>query len=193
MFKQLLVLAITTIFVENVVLVRFLGICPFLGVSKNTGTAVGMGMAVTFVITISSVMTWLVSNYVLDPLGLEYLRTLSFILIIAGLVQLVEMFTQKSIPSLYNALGIYLPLITTNCVVLGVALLNVQNDHTFEEALVYGISSGLSFTLAIFLFAGVREKLEASDVPQFLKGFPIALITAGLIAIAFLGFAGLQL
>ncbi|MDD3765884.1 MAG: electron transport complex subunit RsxA [Eubacteriales bacterium] len=193
MFKHLLVLAITTIFVENVVLVRFLGICPFLGVSKNTGTAVGMGMAVTFVITISSVMTWLVSNYVLDPLGLEYLRTLSFILIIAGLVQLVEMFTQKSIPSLYNALGIYLPLITTNCVVLGVALLNVQNDHTFEEALVYGISSGLSFTLAIFLFAGVREKLEASDVPQFLKGFPIALITAGLIAIAFLGFAGLQL
>lgn len=193
MFKSLLVLAITTIFVENVVLVRFLGICPFIGVSKKTSTAVGMGMAVTFVITISSVMTWLVNNHVLDPLGLEYLQTISFILIIAGLVQLVEMFMQKSMPSLYNALGIYLPLITTNCVVMGVTLLNVQNNYNFIEALVFGISSGLSFTLAIFLFAGIREKLEFSDVPEFLQGFPIALITAGLIAIAFLGFAGLQL
>ncbi len=193
MLREIFVISITAIFVENFVLVKFLGICPFLGVSKKTETAVGMGMAVTFVIGLASVMTWLINTYVLMPFGLDYLQTIAFILVIAALVQLVEMFLQKSLPSLYNALGIYLPLITTNCAVLGVALLNIQREYTLLSALVFGVSAALGFTLAIVLFSGIREQLEFADIPDFLKGFPIALITAGLISIAFLGFSGLKL
>lgn len=193
MLREIFVIAITAIFVENFVLVKFLGICPFLGVSKKTETAVGMGMAVTFVIGMASVLTWCVDRFLLKPWGLDYLQTIAFIVVIAALVQLVEMFLQKTLPGLYNALGIYLPLITTNCAVLGVALLNMQLEFTLIKALVFGVSAALGFTLAIVLFSGIREQLEFSDIPDFLKGFPIALITAGLVSIAFLGFAGLQI
>lgn len=193
MLRDIMVISITAIFIENFVLVKFLGICPFLGVSKKISTSVGMGMAVTFVMAMASVITWVVHTFVLAPRGLEYLQTIAFILVIASLVQLVEMFLQKVLPSLYNALGIYLPLITTNCAVLGVALLNIQNEFSLFNSLIYGISAAIGFTLAIVLFAGVREHLEFSEIPEFLKGFPIALITAGLISIAFLGFAGLQI
>ena len=190
-FARFIELAVAAIFVENFVLVKFYGICPFLGVSKKTNTAVGMGMAVTFVMVLSAALTNLVYNYILVPLGVEYLQTLSFILLIAALVQFVEMFVAKSLPALYNALGIYLPLITTNCAVLGVTLLNVERNYTLIESMWYAFSAAMGFTLAIVLFAGVRERLETADIPKALKGFPIALITAGLIAMAFLGFQGL--
>ncbi len=193
MLKELFILSVSAIFIENFVLVKFLGICPFLGVSKKTETAVGMGMAVTFVMGLASVMTWLLNTYVLLPFGLEYLQTIGFILVIAALVQLVEMFLQKMLPSLYNALGIYLPLITTNCAVLGVALLNIQKEYNLLMSLVYGVTAALGFMLALVLFAGVREHLEDADIPEFLQGMPIALITAGLIAMAFLGFSGLKI
>ena len=190
-FARFIELAVAAIFVENFVLVKFYGICPFLGVSKKTNTAVGMGMAVTFVMVLSAALTNLVYNYILVPLGVEYLQTLSFILLIAALVQFVEMFVAKSLPALYNALGIYLPLITTNCAVLGVTLLSVERNYTLIESMWYAFSAAMGFTLAIVLFAGVRERLETADIPKALKGFPIALITAGLIAMAFLGFQGL--
>ncbi|MCK9479358.1 MAG: electron transport complex subunit RsxA [Firmicutes bacterium] len=193
MLREVLVISISAIFIENFVLVKFLGICPFLGVSKKIQTAVGMGMAVTFVMAMSSAITWCIDTFVLQKFGLDYLQTIAFILVIAALVQLVEMFLQKMLPALYNALGIYLPLITTNCAVLGSALLNIQNEYNFIKSVVFGASAAIGFTLAIVLFAGVRERLEFSDIPEFLKGFPIALITAGLISIAFLGFSGLQL
>ncbi len=181
---------IAALFTENFVLVKFLGICPFLGVSKKTETAMGMGMAVTFVMAVASLFTYLVNHYLLVPFSLEYLQTIVFILIIAGLVQFVEMFVKKSMPALYNALGIYLPLITTNCAVLGVALLNVQNGYGFIMSIIYGTFAALGFSLAIILFSGIREFIDERDVPISFKGFPIALVTAGLMAIAFTGFSG---
>ena len=193
MLKEIMSIAIIAMLTQNFVLVKFYGICPFLGVSKKTDTALGMGMAGTFVMTIASMLTYLANTYLLEVFNITYLRTVVFILIIASIVQIVEMFLQKTLPSLYSALGIYLPLITTNCAVLGVALLNVQNEYNFINSTIYGFFGGLGFTLAIVLFAGVRERLELSDIPEFLKGFPISLITAGLIAMAFLGFSGMQI
>lgn len=184
---------IAALFTENFVLVKFLGICPFLGVSKRTETAMGMGMAVTFVMAIASAFTWAVNYFLLVPFGLEYLQTITFILIIAGLVQFVEMFVKKSMPSLYNALGIYLPLITTNCAVLGVALLNVQNGYGFMMSIIYGTFAALGFSLAIVLFSGIREFIDEQEVPTPFRGFPIALVTAGLMAIAFTGFSGFSI
>ncbi|MBP3448643.1 MAG: electron transport complex subunit RsxA [Clostridia bacterium] len=190
---KLFSILITTLLVENFVLVKFLGCCPFLGVSKKTDTALAMGMAVTFVMALASAMSWLVNEYILVPFHLEYLQTIAFILVIAALVQIVEMAIMKLSPPLYSSLGIYLPLITTNCAVLGVAILNVQKSYNFLESLVSGIAAALSFTLAIWLFAGVRERLETSNIPSFMKGMPIALVSAGLIAMAFLGFSGMKL
>lgn len=190
--KEFLSMAVLGVLIENFVLVKFYGICPFLGVSKKTNTALGMGIAVTFVMVLASLLTWLVQHYILIPLNVEYLQTISFILLIAALVQFVEMFVAKAVPALYNALGIYLPLITTNCAVLGVTLINVQRSYTLFQTLAFSFWSAMGFTLAIFLFAGVRERLETSAIPKYLQGFPIALITAGLIAMAFLGFQGLS-
>ncbi len=192
MILDLILLSITTILVNNFVLVKFLGCCPFLGVSKQVDTAVGMSLAVTFVMTVASAATYLVQTFILDKLGIGYMQTVAFILVIAVLVQFVEMVIQKFSPALYNALGIYLPLITTNCAVLGVAILNITEQYDFIYSVVYGFSAGLSFMLAIVLFAGVRERLETSDIPKVMQGFPIALVTAGLIAMAFLGFQGLK-
>ena len=192
LFLELVLLSISTILVNNFVLVQFMGICPFLGVSKKVDTAVGMSLAVTFVMTVASAVTYVLQTYVLDVLGIGYMQTVAFILVIAVLVQFVEMVLKKMIPALYNALGIYLPLITTNCAVLGVAILNITKEHDFIHSVTYGFSGGLSFMLAIVLFAGVRERLETADIPKALKGFPIALVTAGLIAMAFLGFQGLK-
>ena len=189
---SLLAISLGAILTNNFIFAQFLGICPFLGVSKKSDTAIGMGLAVTFVMGLASAICWVVDQYILVPLGLAFLQTLAFILIIAALVQFVEMFLKKSIPSLYSALGIYLPLITTNCAVLGVVLLNVQNKYNFLESVVYGITGGLGFLLAIYLFSTVRERLEFADYPKAFEGFPIALITAGLIALAFMGFSGLQ-
>jgi electron transport complex protein RnfA len=195
LFKELLIISIGAIFIQNFVLVQFLGICPFLGVSKKVETALGMGFAVVFVITCASAITWLVQQ-LLVLFNIEYLQTIAFILVIAVLVQFVEMFLQKSIPSLYSSLGIYLPLITTNCAVLGVAIVNITKfggmPYSFLNSVVYGMSAGLGFTLAIVLFAGVRERLESSDIPSFLKGMPVTLITAGFLSIAFMGFSGLK-
>jgi electron transport complex protein RnfA len=190
---KLFSILIMTLLVENYVLVRFLGICPFLGVSKKTDTALAMGMAVTFVMAIASAITYFIQKLILVPFNLEYLQTIAFILVIASLVQLVEMAIMKLSPPLYSSLGIYLPLITTNCAVLGVTLINLQANYNFLESLVSGIAAALSFTLAIWLFAGVRERLETSNIPDFMRGMPIALVSAGLIAIAFLGFSGLKL
>lgn len=189
--EKLLLILISTVLVNNFVLSKFLGICPFLGVSKKVETALGMGFAVTFVMALASVIAYLVHYFLLVPLKIEYMQTIAFILVIAALVQLVEMALQKLVPSLYQALGVYLPLITTNCAVLGVAILNITDGYSLIEALTAGIGAALGFTLAIVLFAGIRERLEMADIPQPLKGFPIALISAGLMAIAFLGFAGL--
>jgi electron transport complex protein RnfA len=190
---SLVSLFITSFLVNNIIFSQFLGICPFLGVSKKIETAAGMGIAVIFVITLSSIITYLVQIFVLDELGLGYLQTIAFILIIAALVQFVEMFLKKSSPGLYQALGVYLPLITTNCAVLGVVILNIQKSYTFIEAIVNSVATSSGFLLAIVLFAGVREKLETSDVPESLKGSSIALISAGLMSIAFLGFSGLKI
>jgi len=195
----LIFIMISAIFVNNFVLSRFLGICPFLGVSKQVETALGMGAAVTFVMALASAITYVVQytilapNAIIDGLDLGYLQTIAFILIIAALVQFVEMIIKKSSPSLYQALGVYLPLITTNCAVLGVALINIQNEYNFIETIFNGVGAALGFTLAIVLFAGIRERLETSAVPKALEGFPIALLTAGLMAIAFLGFSGMKL
>jgi len=184
---------IGAVLVNNFVLAKFLGICPFLGVSKKVETALGMGVPVTFVMTLASIMTYLVQVTILDNFGLQYLQTIAFILIIASLVQFVEMFLKKSSPSLYEALGVYLPLITTNCAVLGLAILNIQNEFNLMETIVNSLGAAIGFTLAIVLFAGIRERLELADVPESLKGFPIALITAGLMSIAFLGFSSLSI
>ena len=192
-FTELFSLALGAILLENFVLVKFLGCCPFLGVSKKTETALCMGLAVMFVMTVASAVTYLVNKYVLLTFDLEYMQTVAFILIIASLVQFVEMFLMKSMPSLYQALGIYLPLITTNCAVLGVALLNVQKNLNFIGSVVYGFSAAAGFTLAIVLFASVRERLEFSECPPSFEGFPIALISASLLAMAFMGFQGLKI
>ena len=189
---SLLSIAIGAILVNNFILSQFLGICPFMGVSKKMDTALGMGAAVTFVMGVASAVTYAV-NLLLVKLGLGYMQTVAYILVIAALVQFIEMFLQKAMPALYSALGIYLPLITTNCAVLGVALQNTQNSYNFIESVVYGITGGLGFTLAIFLFASVRERLDSSsDCPKCFEGFPLALMAAGLIALAFMGFQGLK-
>ena len=190
-FTSILSIALGAILVENFILSQFLGICPFMGVSKKMDTALGMGIAVIFVMGIASIFCYLL-NLILGPLHLEFLQTLAFILVIAALVQFVEMFLQKTIPSLYEALGIYLPLITTNCAVLGVVLLNVQKNYNFIESVVYGITGGVGFLVAIMLFASVRERTLFADYPKSFEGFPIALVSAGLIALAFMGFSGLR-
>ena len=189
---NLLAITLGAILANNFIFSQFLGICPFLGVSKKVDTAVGMGVAVTFVMGLASAITWLVNTFILIPLDLGYMQTVAFILVIASLVQFIEMFLQKSMPTLYTALGVYLPLITTNCAVLGVALLNIQNSYNFIESVVYGITGGLGFLLAIVLFASIRERLVFADYPKNWDGFPIALVTAGLMALAFMGFSGLK-
>lgn len=189
--SDLLKIAVAAALVNNVVLSQFLGLCPFIGVSKKTKTASGMGMAVIFVITISSALTSLVYNYILVPLNLEYLKTIVFILLIAALVQFVEMALKKFSPALYKALGVYLPLITTNCAVLGIAITNVQKEYDFITSIVNGLFTAIGFTIAIVILAGIREKIEYNNIPKSFKGTPIVLLTAGLMAIAFSGFAGL--
>jgi electron transport complex protein RnfA len=190
---SILSIALGAILIENFILVKFLGICPFMGVSKKMDTALGMGIAVTFVMGVASMFSWLVNEYLLVPLNLEYMQTLAYILVIASLGQFVEMFLQKSIPTLYVALGIYLPLITTNCAVLGVALLNTQSGYNFIESVVYGVTGGIGFLVAILLFSSVRERCEFAEYPKAFEGFPLALISAGLIALAFMGFTGLKI
>ena len=189
--KELIVILMSAILVNNYVLNKFLGICPFLGVSKKTNTAFGMGMAVTFVMVIATAVTFLIHNYVLIPLGVTFLQTIAFILVIAALVQVLEIIMKKSMPSLYQSLGVFLPLITTNCAVLGVAILVIQKDMNLAEGLVYAVSTALGFTLALVIFAGIREQLALSKVPNAMKGIPIALITAAILAMAFMGFSGL--
>ncbi len=189
---SLVTIALASILAENFIFAQFLGICPFMGVSKKMDTAVGMGVAVTFVMGVASAFAWLVNEFLLIPFGLEYMQTIAYILVIASLVQFIEMFLKKSIPSLYQALGIYLPLITTNCAVLGVAVNNTNDGFNFLESVVSGITGGLGFMLAIVLFASVRERTEFADYPKAFEGFPIALVSAGLIALAFMGFSGLK-
>ena len=183
---------ISCVLTNNFIFSKFLGCCPFLGVSSKVETAASMGIAVTFVMTLASLFAYMVNAWILVPLHLEYMQTIAFILVIASLVQFVEMFLKKSMPAIYSALGIYLPLITTNCAVLGVVLLNVQNKYNFIESLVYGVTGGLGFLLAIVLFAGVRERNVFADCPKCFEGFPIALVTAGLMALSFMGFSGLS-
>ena len=185
----LFAIVIGAIFVNNVVLSQFLGICPFLGVSSKVETSFGMGMAVTFVMALASVVTWVLQNYVLVPFGIEFMQTITFILVIAALVQMVEIVLKKTSPALYQALGIFLPLITTNCAVLGVAIISVQKNFDLLTGVVYSVATAVGFALALILFAGIRERLEVEDTPNAMRGVPIALITAGLLAMAFMGFA----
>ena len=189
---SLLGILLSALLTENFILVKFYGICPFMGVSKKIDTALGMGMAVTFVMAIASAACYAVDTLILQPLNLGYMQTVAFILVIASIVQVVEMFLKKTVPALYKALGIFLPLITTNCAVLGVALVNVQKGYDFLRSVVNGAAGGLGFTLAIVLFASVRERVNKADCPESFKGFPIALISAGLLALAFMGFSGLK-
>ena len=189
--KEYALILVSTILVNNFVLVKFLGLCPFMGVSRKLETATGMGLATTFVLTLSSVCSYLANEYLLQPLGLEYLRTVTFILVIAAVVQFTEMVIHKTSPLLYQVLGIFLPLITTNCAVLGVALLNTQQQHSLVESALYGFGAAVGFSLVLALFAAVRERVAVSDVPAPFKGNAIALITAGLMSMAFMGFAGL--
>jgi electron transport complex protein RnfA len=188
---EYLLIFVSTVLVNNFVLVKFLGLCPFMSVSTKLETAIGMGLATTFVLTLSSVSSYIVNEYILMPLGIEFLRTIVFILVIAVVVQFTEMFVHKTSPILYQILGIFLPLITTNCAVLGVALLNIQEKHGFIESAIYGFGAAIGFSLVLVLFAGLRERVVAADVPLSFKGAPIALITAGIMSIAFMGFAGL--
>ena len=190
---EYLSIAIGAILINNFIFSQFLGCCPFLGCSSKVETASGMGLAVVFVMGLASAICYVVNAFILVPLGLAFLKTLAFILVIAALVQFVEMFLKKAVPSLYSALGIYLPLITTNCAVLGVVLLNVQNNYNFIESVVYGITGGLGFMLAIVLFASVRERIRYADYPECFEGFPICLISAGLVALAFMGFSGMKI
>ena len=183
---------VTAIFISNIALSQFLGICPFLGVSKRIDSALGMGAAVTFVITLSTVVAWLLQYYVLNPLGLQFLQTIVFILVIAFLVQLLEIVMKKTLPSLYQALGVFLPLITTNCAVLGVAIMVIQKGFNLMEAVTYGFSTSIGFTLALWLFAGIREQLELAELPRAMRGVPIALVCAGMLAMAFMGFSGIK-
>ncbi len=182
-----------SIFINNFVFAKFLGICPFMGVSKKVESSIGMGMAVTFVMTLASAVTWVVQNYLLVPFELEYLQTIAFILIIASLVQFVEMAVQKTSPNLYKALGVFLPLITTNCAVLGVAILNIQEKYNFIETVVNGMAAAIGFTMALILLAGIRERLEYADIPRPFQGVAIAFVTAGLLAMAFMGFSGMKI
>lgn len=191
MVKELLLILIGSSLVNNVVLSQFLGLCPFLGVSKKTETAAGMGAAVIFVITLASAVAGAIYKFILDPLDVEYLQTIVFILVIAALVQFVEMFLKKFMPGLYQALGVYLPLITTNCAVLGVALTNVQKNYGILAGIVNGFATAVGFTISIVILAGIREKMAHNDIPESFKGMPIVLVTAGLMAIAFCGFSGL--
>ena len=189
---ELLAIMLGAILANNFIFSQFLGICPFLGVSKKVDTAVGMGIAVTFVMGLASAVCYFVNNYVLMPLDLGYMQTVAFILVIASLVQFIEMFLKKAMPSLYEALGVYLPLITTNCAVLGVVLQNTQNSYNFIESVVYGVTGGIGFLLVIVIFASIRERMEFSECPKAFEGFPIALMAAGLVALAFMGFSGLK-
>lgn len=190
-FGDYILFIIGAILVNNILLVRFLGQCPFIGVSRKMDTAVGMSMAVVFVMTMAGAITWVVQTFILDKFGLEYLQTIAFILVIASLVQLVEIVLQKTAPALYRALGIYLPLITTNCAVLGVAILNIQNEHGFFQTLVFSFANALGYSLALILFASIRERLALAHIPKHFEGIAIGLVTAGLMAMAFAGFAGL--
>ena len=189
---SLILIIITAIFVNNVVLAQFLGICPFLGVSKKVDTASGMGMAVTAVLVVATIVTYLIQTFVLNTLHLEYLQTIAFILVIAALVQMIEIILKKTMPSLYQALGVFLPLITTNCCILGVAILVIQKDFNLLEGIVYSLSTGIGFLLAMVLFAGLREQLDLVNVPKSFQGVPIALVTASLLAMAFMGFSGVD-
>ena len=189
---EYLLIFVSAIFVNNIVLSQFLGICPFLGVSKKIDTALGMGMAVAFVLTISTTVTFLVQKYVLDPLSLQYLQTITFVLVIAALVQLVEIVLKKVSPVLYQSLGIFLPLITTNCAVLGVAILVIQKDFSLIESIVYSVATALGFALALVVFAGLREQLSLVSVPKAMKGVAVVLVTAGLLSLAFMGFSGVD-
>ena len=191
--QALLGILLSAVLTENFILVKFYGICPFMGVSKKIDTALGMGMAVTFVMALASAACWAVDAFLLIPFDLQYMQTVSFILVIAALVQVVEMFLKKFVPALYKALGVFLPLITTNCAVLGVVLVNVQNGYNFLLSVVNGAAGGLGFTLAIVLFASIRERVDKTECPDSFKGFPIALIAAGLLALAFMGFSGLSI
>lgn len=184
---------ITAIFVNNIVFAQFLGICPFIGVSKRISSAVGMGAAVTFVIALATIATWMLQEYVLDPLGLQYMQTIAFILVIAFLVQMLEIIMKKSMTSLYQALGVFLPLITTNCAVLGVAISVIQKQFSLLESVTYGIATSLGFALALVIFAGIREQLEITEIPKAMRGIPIALLCAGLLAMAFMGFSGIKI
>lgn len=185
------IIVISAIFVSNIVLMQFLGICPFLGVSKNINTSIGMGAAVLFVMTLATIATWLFQYYVLNPFGLEFMQTIVFILVIAALVQMVEIILKKVSPALYQALGVYLPLITTNCAVLGVAILTIKKQYDLMEGTVFAISTAIGFTLALVIFAGLREHLDLMEVPKGMRGIPIALVTAGILALAFMGFTGM--
>lgn len=188
---NLLVIFISAVLINNFVFYYFLGLCPYLGVSRKIGPSISMGMAVTFVLSLTAVASWIINHWILVPYGLDYLQIVSFILVIAALVQLVEMFIRKVSPPLYQAMGIYLPLITTNCVIMGLALLAAMKNYNFLETVVFGVSSGLGFTLAIVLMAAIREQLDLADVPRPLRGAAIALITAGIISLAFMGFSGI--
>ena len=192
-FTKLLEITLGAILINNFIFSQFLGICPFMGVSKKMDTAAGMGMAVIFVMGLASAICWVINEFILMPLDLGYLQTLAYILVIAALVQFVEMFLKKGMPSLYSALGIYLPLITTNCAVLGAVLINTQNHYNFIESLVYGVTGGIGFLIAIVLFASIREKLRFTEYPKSFEGFPIALVTAALLALAFMGFSGMKI
>lgn len=189
---ELIGIIIVAIFVNNVVFSQFLGICPFLGVSKKVDTAIGMGVAVMFVLTISTIVTYLLQKGILEPFNLVYLQTITFILVIAALVQMVEIVLKKTSPSLYQALGVYLPLITTNCVILGVAILVIQKNFNLLESVIYAVSTALGYTLALIIFSSIREQLALTKVPKAMKGIPIALITAGVLAMAFMGFSGID-
>lgn len=191
MATELILLFVSAALVNNFVLVRFLGTCPFLGVSKKVETATGMGMAVIFVMTMASMVTWTIQRYILDPNNLGFLQTIAFILIIASLVQLVEIVLARMMPTLYEALGIFLPLISTNCAILGIAILNIQNKYTLVESIIFALGASIGFTLALVIMAGIRERLELVNVPNAMKGAPITMITAGLLALAFMGFSGL--
>lgn len=189
---EIIGIIIVAIFVNNVVLAQFLGICPFLGVSKKVDTAIGMGLAVTFVMTIATIVTFLLQKGILEAFGLEYLQTITFILVIAALVQMVEIILKKTSPALYQALGVFLPLITTNCAILGVAILVTQKDYNLMESVIYAIATSIGFALALIIFSGIREQLELTKVPKAMKGIPLALITAGIMAMAFMGFSGID-
>ena len=193
MLSSIIEISLGAILINNFIFSQFLGCCPFLGCSNKVDTAFGMGLAVVFVMGLASAICWVINEYILVALGLEFLQTLAFILVIAALVQFVEMFLKKSVPSLYSALGIYLPLITTNCAVLGVVLLNVQNKYNFIESLVYGITGGIGFLLAIVMFSSVRERVEFADYPECFHGFAICLVSAALVALAFMGFSGMAI